>query len=53
MKIVWMRSDRRHGNIVLEVFGWVGLVVGEIWNFELVGVGEEHRWLDDGANISL
>ena len=32
---------------------WVGLGVGEIRNFELVGVGGKHCWLDDGVGLSL
>ena len=39
-----MGVDRRRGAIVLEFFGRVGLDVGKIQNFELVGVGEKHRW---------
>ena len=48
-----MGANRRLGAIVLEVFGWVGLGVGELRNFDLVGVGEKHRWLGDGVNLSL
>ena len=36
-----MGVDRRRGAIVLVIFGWVGLGVGELQNFELVGM-----WFD-------
>ena len=39
-----MDAEKRHGATFLVVFGQVGLGVSELWNFELVGVGEEHRW---------
>ena len=32
-------------------FSRVGLGVGELRRFEIVGVGEEHRWSDDGVNL--
>ena len=41
------------GAIVLEVFGQVGLVVGELRNFELVSVVGEHCWSADGVDIFL
>ena len=47
----WLGAEQRCGAIVLVFFVWVGLVVGNIQNFELVDVGEEHRWLDDGIDI--
>ena len=50
---VWTGADRRCDAIVLEVLGWVGLVIGELHNLELVGVGENHRWSDDGVNLFL
>ena len=46
-----MGAERRHGEIVLVIFGQVGLDVGNIRNLELVGVVEEHRWSDDGVDI--
>ena len=33
-------ANRWCGAIVLEVFGWVGLVVSELRNFDIVGVGK-------------
>ena len=46
-----MGAERRHGEIVLVIFGQVGLDVGNIRNLELVGVVEEHRWSDDGVDL--
>ena len=31
----------------------VGIGVGDFRNFELVGVGEKHRWSGDGIDLSL
>ena len=45
-------ANRKRGAIVLKVFGQVSLVGGKLWNFDLVGMGKEHRWLDDGVDIS-
>ena len=36
----------------LEFFGQVCLGIGDLRNFELVGVGEDHIWSDD-INISV
>ena len=49
----WLVADQQCGAIVLDIFGQVVIGVGELWNFELVGVGEEHHWLDDGVDLSL
>ena len=49
----WLVADQWHGSIILEVFGRVGLGVSKLCNFELVGVGEKHRWSDDGVDIFL
>ena len=35
----------------MEDFVQVGLSVGEIRIFKLVGVGEEHRWSDNRINL--
>ena len=43
--------DWRRESIVLDIFGQVGLSVGELQNFELFGVGEKHRWSDNGVDI--
>ena len=48
-----MGADRRWGAIVLEVFRRVSISVVELRNFELVSVRENHRWSDDGTNLSL
>ena len=53
MQQEYLRADRPRGAIVLEVLGRVGLSVGELCNFELVGVGENHCWSEDGVNLSL
>ena len=53
MRQGWLVADQQCGAIVLEIFGQVVIGVGELWNFELVGVGEEHHWLDDGVDLSL
>ena len=53
MRRGWLVAYRRCGAIILEVFGQIGLEFGELQNFELIGVEEEHRCLDDGANQSL
>ena len=50
---LWLVANWRHGAIVLEVFRWVGIGVGKLHNFELVGVGEKHGWSDYGVDISL
>ena len=42
MRRGWLGVDRQRDAIVLEVFKWVSLGVGEIRNFELGGVGEKH-----------
>ena len=34
-------------------FGQVSLGIGELRNSELIDVGEKHRWLCDGVNLSL
>ena len=47
----WLGAEQRCGAIVLVFFVWVGLVFGNIRNFELVDVGEEHRRLGDGIDI--
>ena len=44
-------AEQWHEAIVFVVFGWVGLSVGELCIFELVGVDEEHRRLDNDVNI--
>ena len=41
-------SKWRYGAILLAIFDPVGIGLGEVRNFDLVGVGEEHRWSDDG-----
>ena len=51
MQLGCLGAERRHGIIVLVIFDWVSLVIGQLRNFELVGVGEEHRWSDDGVDI--
>ena len=48
-----MSADKRHGAIILEFFGTVGLSVGKLWDFELVGVVKNYRWSDHGVDISL
>ena len=48
---VWLGAERRHGAIFLVVFGWVGLIIGKLWNFDLISVGEEHRWSDNGVDL--
>ena len=45
--------DPRCGAIVLLVFWRVGLGIGEIWNFELFGVGENHHWSCDCVELAL
>ena len=49
----WLGVGRRSGAIVLEVFGRVGLNIGELRNFELVGVGENHRWPGNVVDLSF
>ena len=53
MRQIWLVVDWQRGTIALVVFGRVGLGVGKIWNFELVGVEENHRWSCDGVDISF
>ena len=53
MRRGWLGFNRKRGAIVLEVFRQVGLGVGELQNFELVGGGEKYRWLDDGVDLYL
>ena len=53
MQKEWIGANQWCGAIALEVFGRVGLGVGELQNFELVDVEEKHRWSDDGINLSL
>ena len=48
-----MGANRRCGAIVLGFLGRVGLDISMLRNFELVGVGEDHCWLDDGIDLSL
>ena len=48
-----MGVDRRRGAIVLVVFRQVSLSIGELWNFELVGVVEKHCWSCDFVELSL
>ena len=35
----WLGAKRRHSAIVVEIFGWVRLVVGYLWNSDHVGMG--------------
>ena len=51
VRILWLGADQRRGAIVLEVFGKVSIGVGELRNFELVSVGEEYRWLNNGVDL--
>ena len=53
MRRRWPGVERRHGNIVLVVFGQFGLGVGKLQNFELIGVGENHYLLCDGVDMSF
>ena len=46
-----MGAEKRRGAIVLVVFGQVGLRIGELWNFELIGVGEEHCWSEYSVDL--
>ena len=46
-----MGANRRCGSIVLVVFDRVGIGIGELQNFELVVVGEENHWSDNGVDI--
>ena len=53
---MWQGSlgvDRRCGAIVLVIFRRVGLGIVKLWNFELVDVGENHRWLCDFDELIL
>ena len=43
MRRGYLSDDRRRGTIVLEVSGWVGLGIGKLRHFDLVGVVEERR----------
>ena len=46
-----MGVEQFHGDIVLVVFGCFSLSVSNIYNSYLVGLGEDHCWLDNGVNI--
>ena len=48
-----MGVDRRRGAIVLVVFRRVGLGIGKLRNFDLVGVDEKHCWSCDYVDLSL
>ena len=37
----------------MVVFRWVGLGIGELQKFELVGAGEKHRWSCDFVEFAL
>ena len=43
---------RRQSTIFLVAFSWGGLVVGKIHRVELVGIGEEIRWLGKLLDIN-
>ena len=47
----FLGAKRWRGTIVLVVFGQIGISVGELRNFGLVGVGGYHGWLDYGVDI--
>ena len=53
MRWRWLGVDRQRGAIFLVVFRRVGLGIGEVQKFELLGVVEKYRWSNDGVNISL
>ena len=46
-----MGVKRRRGDIVLVIFGQGGLSVFKLRIFELVDIGEEHCWSDDGFDL--
>ena len=46
-------ADRRRGAIVLVIFRQVSLSLGELQNFEPIGVGENHQWLCDCVKLAL
>ena len=46
-----MVAEWQRGAIVLVVFGWVGLGVGELCSLDLIGVGKVHRWSGDGVYL--
>ena len=48
MSDMWWRSA-----IVLVVFVWGGLAVGNICRVELSRMGEELRWLDDIVDLNF
>ena len=45
--------DQRRGVIVLVVLRWVGLGIFDLWNFELVDAGGEHRWSCHFVELAL
>ena len=53
MRQGYLGAYQQRGAIVLEVFGQVSLGVSKLRNFNLVGVGEKFRWLDNGVDLSL
>ena len=53
MRQGWLGAYWWRGATVLEVFGQFGLGVVELQNFDFVGVGENHHWLEDGIDLSL
>ena len=48
---VCLGVKRHHGVVVLGFFGWVGLGVDKLCNFELVGLGGENIWSDDDVDF--
>ena len=48
-----MGVDQRRDAIVFVVFRRVGLGIVELWNFELVNAGENHRWSCNFDKLAL
>ena len=48
-----MGVDRQRGAIFLVIFRQVGIGLGKLRNFELLGMGEKYCWLYDCIDISL
>ena len=53
MRRICLGEERRCVTIVLVVLWRVGLGIVELWKFELVNAGENHRWSCESDDLAL